>query len=130
MKIHGSTLSFPFRVDPQRGTLATIDDPVQIITESITSIVETFVYERKLLRDYGISDPLFTIVDVAFAAQMAFQLKLKIDRYEKLARNVRIEVLDGGDNRIALRVAFSVGWSNVPYNLVFPLWRRREELSQ
>lgn len=130
MSLQGSCLSHPIRVD-KRGTLATIDLREAIVAESIRSIIETRQGERVMVPDYGIPDFVFSVVDFAFGARLAYFVKQQIEKYEPLVSQVKVtpgELNDEGFRaglavgRVALSVSYTVRGSNVPRNLVFPVW--------
>ncbi|PYS88965.1 MAG: baseplate protein [Acidobacteria bacterium] len=134
MNIQGSCLSFPFRAD-LRGTLATVSDRDAMIRESIAAIIETRKGERVMLPDYGIADYVFSVVDGGFAARLGYEVKIQIERYEPLVASVQVQAgtqaEDGqfisrlvvDEQRVALLVTYTARGSNMPRNLVYPLWR-------
>jgi phage baseplate assembly protein W len=132
MSIQGSCLSHPFRPDV-RGMLATIATREAIAAESIASIIETRQGERVMAPDYGIPDFVFSVVDFAFAARFAYFVERQIKNYEPLVNQVKVVAgsLTDGDafvaglsqGRVALSIAYTIRGSNVPLNLVYPLWR-------
>jgi hypothetical protein len=128
MSFYGSTLSYPFRPD-ERGMLATVSDPVEIVAQSIRAIMRTIKYECLDLPEAGTEDLIFSIVDVYFAVRKAFDIVQQIRDYEPLAEGVRAEVLVNNDPftgqrdyRVAIRIFFTVSGSNNAYNLTFPEW--------
>ena len=131
MTIQGSCLSHPFRADV-RGTLATIATREEIVAESIKSIIETRQGERVMVPDYGIPDFVFSVADFAFAARLGYFVERQIKNYEPLVNQVKIqpgELTDSGfvaglaQGRVALSVTYTVRGSNVPLNLVYPVWQ-------
>lgn len=137
MSIFGSCLSFPILVD-QRGTLATVSDPVEIVRQSIASIIETRQGERVLLPDYGLPDFLFEVIDSGFAIRVAYLLEQQIRKYEPLVDELEITVgiIEDGNftsgftldqQRAAIQVRFSVRGSGAEGNLVYPVWQLRKE---
>jgi phage baseplate assembly protein W len=131
MSLQGSCLSHPIRPDV-RGTLATIDSREAIVAESMKAIVETWKGERVMVPDYGISNWIFSVVDFAFGPRVAYELQLQIKNYEPLVDQVMIragEMTDAGfvaglaTGRAALNIDYTIRGSNVPRNLVFPLWQ-------
>lgn len=128
---HGSCLSHPFRPD-MRGTLATIDQREAIVAESIRAIVETRQGERVMVPDYGIPDFVFNVVDFAFGPRLAYFVERQILNYEPLVAKVKVaagELTDEGfleglsNGRVALSLTYWLRGSNVPRNLVFPVWQ-------
>ena len=133
--IHGSCLALPLSADV-RGTLATVSSREQIVGQSILSILSTRQGERVMLPDYGIPDYIFSIADAGFIPRVGYFLRQQMLKYEPLVDTVRVTVgslagdefvpgfnLDAG--RAALQVLFTVRGSNVPHNLVFPVWELR-----
>lgn len=131
MPLQGSCLSHPVRADV-RGTVATIGSREAIVAESIRSIVSTRQGERVMAPDYGIPDFVFDVVDFAFAARLGYWVALQVKKYEPLVASVKVtagEVTDDGFRaglavgRVALSIGYTVRGSNVPRNLVFPVWQ-------
>ncbi len=131
MSIQGSCLSHPIRAD-QRGTLATINSREAIVAESIRAIVETRQGERVMAPDYGIPDSVFSVIDFGFAARLGYFVELAIRFYEPLVDRVKVtagEITDEGFRaglavgRVALNIRYTIRGSNVPRNLVFPVWQ-------
>lgn len=132
MNFSGSTISHPFRPD-QRGTLATINTGAEIISESITAILEIRQGERVMMPDYGIPDYVFEVIDAGFAARLAYSLEEQIKRYEPLVERVKVTVgiFDDGrfesgvttdPHRAAVRIVYTERGSNTTRNLIFPTW--------
>jgi phage baseplate assembly protein W len=131
MSLQGACLSHPIRPDV-RGTLATIDSREAIVAESIRAIVETRQGERVMVPDYGIPDFVFDVVDFGFAARLAYFVERQIRRYEPLVDRVKVlagEMTDDGFlaglavGKVALDIRYTIAGSNVPRNLVFPIWQ-------
>jgi len=132
MSIQGSCLSHPFRADV-RGTVATIAAREAIAAESIRSIIETWQGERVMVPDYGLPrDLVFSVVDFGLGARLAYSVERQIKNYEPLVDQVKIqagEMTDSGfvaglaQGRVALSVTYTVRGSNVPRNLVYPVWQ-------
>jgi phage baseplate assembly protein W len=136
MTIQGSWLSRPFRVD-QRGMFATTADRVDMIQQSIRSILETRQGERVMVPDYGIPDFVFAVMDSGFVARLGYFLMQQLRKYEPLIDSVRVrmgttadDVFTPGftaDQQIAaIQIEFTERGSNTPRNLVFPTWRLRQ----
>ena len=130
MSIQGSCLSHPIRPDV-RGTLATIATRDAIVAESIKSIIETRQGERVMVPDYGIPDFVFSVADFGFAARLAYFVERQIKNYEPMVSQVKVsagELNDGAfvaglaQGRVALSVNYTIVGTNVPRNLVFPVW--------
>lgn len=123
MNLHGSTISFPFRVDG-RGTLVTTSNREEIITQAIADIIETRKGERVMMPDYGIPDLVFEVQDFSFAARLAYALEEQIIAYVPLVRSVEVKASTDEEGRAIAEVRYTeVGAVNAPRNLVFPVWR-------
>ena len=131
MSLQGSSLSHPFRAD-LRGTLVAISQRETIVAESIKSIIETRQGERVMAPDYGIPDFVFSVADFSFAARLAYFVERQIKAYEPLVDQVKViagEMTDKGflaglaHGRVALSLTYTVRGSNVPRNLVYPVWQ-------
>jgi phage baseplate assembly protein W len=129
--IQGSCLSHPFRADV-RGMLATVTTREAIVAESIQNIIETRQGERVMVPDYGIPDFVFSVVDGGFAARLAYHVEQQIRNYEPLVERVRVKAgseINGEfvagleQGRVAISVTYKVRGSNVPLNLVYPVWQ-------
>jgi phage baseplate assembly protein W len=130
MNFHGSMLSHPLRAD-ERGALVIVSSPVDLIEQSIVSILETRQGERVMLPDYGLPDVVFEVQDAGFAARLAFYIQQQVLRYEPLVAEVNAVVgslnPEGAfDRSLAGRVAVNITWTergaNTPRNLLYPLW--------
>lgn len=130
MKLQGSCLSLPVRPD-RRGTLATVADRAEIVRQSTISIIETRQGERVMLPDYGIPDFVFSVVDAGFAPRFAYQVEQQIKKYEPLVTSVKAKAMTIEDaanpHAVAIQVTYTVRGSNVPLNLVYPVWRLRPD---
>jgi uncharacterized protein len=126
MAIQSSCLSYPISAD-RRGTLATIHDLAGIVRQSIISIIETRQGARVMLPDYGIPDLVFSVVDAGFAERFAYYVGQQVKNYEPLVESVQVRAttIEDVDNpqAAAISVAYTVRGSNVPRNLVYPVWR-------
>jgi phage baseplate assembly protein W len=138
MSIQGSGLSLP--ISAARGTLATISSRVKIVEQSIISIIETRQGERVMLPGYGMPDLVFAVVDAGFASRFAYYVEQQIKNYEPLVLSVKVRagsideggLFDSASNphKAALQITYTVRGSNVPNNLVYPVWRLRAEVQQ
>jgi phage baseplate assembly protein W len=135
MSLHGSWLTHPIQFD-QRGSLQTTADRLQMVAQSIASIVETRQGERVMVPDYGIPDFVFEVMDAGFSARLAYFLERQIRRYEPLVDRVSIRVgtlkgdkfapgFTADEQLAAIEIEFTVRGSNTPRNLVYPTWELR-----
>lgn len=121
MNFHGSCLQLPFRPDA-RGTLAVTAERDKIVEQSVRSIVSTRQGERVMVYDYGIPDFVFDVIDAGFAARLAYFIEQQVQRYEPLVERIKVRVEGADAQRANVSINFTVRGSNVPRNLVFPVW--------
>ena len=136
MGFQGSLLTHPIQPD-HRGTLGTTSNRLEMIAESLASIIETRQGERVMVPDYGVPDFVFGVMDAGFSARLAFFLEQQIRRYEPLVERVRVKAgaLVAGEfvsglvedlQQAAVAIEYTVRGENTPRNLVYPVWRLRE----
>lgn len=126
MNLHGSAISFPFRVDA-RGTFVTTATRSEVITEAIADIIETRRGERVMMPDYGIPDFVFEVQNFSFAARLAFLLAEQIRKYVPLVRSVKVDAATDEEGRAIVDIKYTeVGEVNAPRNLVYPVWRLQD----
>jgi hypothetical protein len=143
MGIHGSTLSFPFRVDA-RGTLATVSDPAEIAEQFLRDLIETRLGERVMLPGYGLPDHIFAVKNAGFTVQLAAELEEQARNYltgtiRPLLQSIEVSVgevdNDGAfepgfsldPHLAAISVTFQLQGDNTERNLVFPTFQFRGE---
>ncbi|HEX8747376.1 MAG TPA: hypothetical protein VF717_09255 [Pyrinomonadaceae bacterium] len=137
--IHGSCLSFPFRVDA-RGSLATVSDPEEMARQFLTDLIETRLYERVLVPDYGTTDPAFQVADAGWLARLAYELEEQVKDYLPIISSISVRpgFLENGDfiqefsldqQRVALLIIYTIRGSNTPHNMVYPGWQLRPEIT-
>jgi phage baseplate assembly protein W len=136
VNIHGTCLSSPVVAD-RRGTLAIIRDRAEIVRQSIIAIITTRQGERVMLPDYGLPDYVFSVIDAGFAARFAYLVERQVKNYEPLVETVQVRAGSAVDDntfdltlnphRAAIQVIYTVRGRNVPFNLVYPVWRLRAE---
>lgn len=127
MNLQGSTIDFPFRSD-SRGTFVTTDDRATVIGQAIEDILETVRGERVLCPDYGIPDFLFSVLNSSFIHRFAYVLEQQIRAYVPLVLDVKIKEVTNDAGRVFVEIRYTeVGSINAPGNLVFPVWRYREQ---
>lgn len=136
MDFYGSTLSYPFRPDPQAGTLAVVSGPEQIVAQSIVAIMRTMKWECLDLPRAGLNHKVFEIVGLSFAVRTAYEVVQQIKDYEPLAEQVRAEVWTSASpfsfmsGRVAIAIFFKVRGTNSELNMVFPAWDLRKEVKR
>lgn len=128
-----STLSFPIKPD-RRGTLATVSDGNEIITQAILDLVETRMGERKMLPSYGLPDFLFDALDDTFAFRLALYVEEQIRNYIFAIESVKVEagtIIDGSfrsgelsqPHQAAIKILWSKRGQAIPQELIYPTWR-------
>lgn len=123
MNLHGSNLDFPLRPDV-RGTVATRSDRSGIISQAIADLIETRRGERVMMPDYGLPDFIFSVMDLGFAARLAYHLEEQILKYVPLVASVTIATVADGEGRAEISLTYTeVGEIASPKNLVFPIWQ-------
>ncbi len=134
MNILGSTISFPFRPDDNRGVMAVIANDDEIITQSIFDLLETRQGERQLLPNFGLPDVLFDVIDASFAPRLAFFIEEQIRNYIMAIEAVSAESGNIKNGRFepnalptihiaAIRVRWTKRGRAVPQELIYPTWR-------
>ena len=137
MNITGSALSFPFRFDPNTGSLATTATAVEedltgrvlseedlLIKEALFDLIETRLNELVMLPAYGLPDYLFSVMDAGFAARLAYQLETQIQNYIPMVEKVSIKNAVDEQGRAIVELSYSKrGSIESPKNLVFPVWQ-------
>lgn len=137
MTPHGSTLLHPFQAD-RRGKLAATSDKSTIVEQSIVRLLRTRRGERWMQPDLGVRDFVFETGGAGLASAVAFNLADQIAKYVPRARNVRVlagwlrgeEFVRGyttDEQQAAVSVHYSVEGDPAERNMVFPLWRLKEE---
>lgn len=127
MNIHGSCLSFPVVAD-QRGTMAVVSNPADIVAQQILSLIETRQGERVMLCDYGLPDYVFAVRGAAFENTLAYFLRQQVMNYVPGVETINTRTaFASGEHEAHIRVEWTLRGSNVPYNLVFPTRRLRGE---
>jgi hypothetical protein len=140
MSIHGSCLAFSFQPD-ERGSLRTVIDPVEMAVQFLNDLIETRIQERVMMPGYGMRDRIFSVMGAGFTAQLAADLEEQANLYLPIISSIKIlagEQFDGGaflpgfttdQQRAAIKVEFTIRGTNVPQNLVFPVWQLRGGLN-
>lgn len=129
MNLHGSTISFPPRVDA-RGSVVTTARRDEVISQAIADLIETRRGERVMLPDYGMPDFVFGVQDFSFAPRIAYLLRQQIRRYVPLVKDVWVKATTDEDHRAILDVRYTeVGSITAPKNLVYPVWNLQEGIA-
>jgi hypothetical protein len=120
----GRGLAFPIRTDAT-GSIALVGGEREIV-ESIRLILATSPGERPMRPEFGcaIHDLVFAPADAATAGQIAYQVRLSLERWE--TRITLTDVLVGFDEvdrgTLLIDVRYTLRGSNDPRNLVFPFY--------
>jgi phage baseplate assembly protein W len=115
---------FPMRTD-RTGSIVLVTREREI-EESIRLILETAPGERPMRPEFGcaIHDFVFAPADSATAGQLAYEVRIALDRWEPRIDvddvQVRFDDVDSGTLYVDIR--YSIRGTNDPRNLVFPFY--------
>lgn len=120
----GAGWAFPLRTD-RTGSIALVHDQREI-EESIHLILATSPGERPMRPEFGcaVHDYVFAPADAATAGDIAYAVRVALDRWEPRidVENVLVH-FDGADDGVLLiDVQYTVRGTNDPRNLVFPFY--------
>jgi phage baseplate assembly protein W len=120
----GAGWSFPMRTDASGGiALSTREREIE---EAIRLILATAKGERPMRPEFGcgVHDLVFSPVNEATAAEIGYEVRLSLERWEP-----RIEVLDvrvsqysGDPGVLLIDIRYEIRDTNNPRNLVFPFY--------
>jgi len=120
----GAGWAFPPRTDATGGIALVRDD--REIAESIRLILATAPGERPMRPEFGcaLGDYVFAPADAGTAGQLAYEVRLALDRWEPRIEVAEVAVrFDEADNGVLyLEIGYSVRGTNDPRNLVFPFY--------
>lgn len=120
----GSGIAFPLRTDAT-GALALVNRSREI-EESIRLILGTSPGERPMRPDFGsrISEHVFSPADANTAGQLAYDVRVALDRWEPRIDLERLEVRfdDAEDGVLYIDIEYRIRGTNDPRNLVFPFY--------
>lgn len=123
MNLHGSAISFPFRVDA-RGTFVVATRRDDVVADAIRDVIETRRGERVMMPDYGIRDFVFAVQDFSFGRRLAGVIEDQLKKYVPLVKSVRATSEMDEEGRSVVNIRYEeVGSVNAPRNLVYPVWR-------
>jgi len=120
----GAGWAFPPRVDAT-GAIALVRGEREL-TEAIRLILATSPGERSMRPEFGcaINDYVFAPADAGTAGQLAYEVRLALDRWEPRIEvqdvSVRFDAVDDGVLYIDIR--YVVRGASDPRNLVFPFY--------
>lgn len=120
----GAGWAFPARTDPT-GAVALVTGR-QEIEESIRLILATAPGERPMRPLFGcaIHDYVFAPADAATAGQLAYEVRMSLERWEPRIDLAEVAVsFDTADlGKLYIDIRYSVRGTNDPRNLVFPFY--------
>lgn len=120
----GAGWAFPPRTDAT-GSIALVRGGREI-EESIRLILSTSPGERPMRPEFGcaLHDYVFAPADAGTAGQLAYEVRLALDRWEPRITVADVTVrFDDADNGVLyIDITYSVRDANDPRNLVFPFY--------
>jgi phage baseplate assembly protein W len=125
----GHGWAFPLRTDAN-GDMALVGQEREI-EEAVRLILGTAYGERPMRPEFGcaIHDFVFASADAATAAQIAFEVRASLRRWEPRIDVHDVDVSSDADDtsRLFIDIRYSVKASNDRRNLVFPFYIIPEE---
>ncbi|MUN61954.1 baseplate protein [Kocuria sediminis] len=120
----GSGWAFPVRTD-RTGGVALVRE-IREIEESIYLILATSPGERPMRPEFGcaVHDYVFAPADAATAGDIAFAVRVALDRWEPRINleDVLVHLDTATDGVLLIEVQYTVRGANDPRNLVFPFY--------
>jgi len=120
----GSGLAFPMRTDATAGFALVSGD--REIMESIQLILGTAPGERPMRPEFGcaIHDFVFAPADVATAGQIAYEVRIALERWEPriVLEDVQVGFGLADQGTLLIDIRYALRGSNDPRNLVFPFY--------
>jgi phage baseplate assembly protein W len=120
----GAGWAFPVRTDVT-GSIALVSGEREVI-ESIQLILATAPGERPMRPEFGcaIHDLVFAPADAATAGQIAYEVRLALERWEPRAAVTDVVVsFDRADRgTLLIEIRYTIRGDNDPRNLVFPFY--------
>jgi hypothetical protein len=125
----GRGWAFPLRADPS-GDIALVSQEREI-EESIRLILGTALGERPMRPEFGcaIHDYVYAGADAATAAQVGFEVRASLKRWEPRidVQDVAVTIDDGDRSLLYIDIRYAIRSLNDPRNLVFPFYVIPEE---
>lgn len=125
----GRGWAFPLRADPS-GDIALVGHEREV-EESIRLILGTAYGERPMRPEFGcaIHDYIYAGADAATAAQIGFEVRASLRRWEPRIEidDVAVTVDDTDRSLLYIDISYSIKSTNDPRNLVFPFYVIPEE---
>ncbi len=120
----GAGWAFPLRTDAT-GSIALVNGEREIV-ESIRLILATSPGERPMRPEFGcaIHDLVFAPADAATAGQIAYEVRVALERWEpRIVVGDVVVRFDQADRGVLLiEIRYTIRSSNDPRNLVFPFY--------
>jgi phage baseplate assembly protein W len=124
MDFIGRGLAFPVHTDAT-GSVALVGGDREII-ESVTLILGTAPGERPMRPEFGcaVHDLVFAPADAATAGQIAYEVRVALERWEPRIEltDVVVGFEDVRRGRLLIDVRYTLRGTNDPRNLVFPFY--------
>ncbi len=120
----GSGWAFPLRTD-RTGSIALARETREI-EESIYLILATAPGERPMRPEFGsaVHDYVFAPADASTAGDIAFAVRVALDRWEPRINleDILVHLDTAADGVLLIEVQYTVRGTNDPRNLVFPFY--------
>ena len=120
----GSGWAFPLRTD-RTGSIALVRQTREI-EESIYLILATAPGERPMRPEFGcaVHDYVFAPADASTAGDIAFAVRVALDRWEPRINleDILVHLDTTADGVLLIEVQYTVRGTNDPRNLVFPFY--------
>jgi phage baseplate assembly protein W len=120
----GAGWAFPVHTDAT-GSVALVTGEREVI-ESIRLILATAPGERPMRPEFGcaIHDLVFAPADAATAGQIAYEVRLSLERWEPriTVSDVVVRFDEADRGTLLIEIRYSLKTSNDPRNLVFPFY--------
>ena len=124
MDFIGRGLSFPVRTDAT-GSVALVDGDREVV-ESIRLILATAPGERPMRPEFGcaIHDLVFAPADSTTAGQIAYEVRLSLERWEPRIdlTDVIVDFAEADNGTLLIDIRYTLRNTNDPRNLVFPFY--------
>jgi phage baseplate assembly protein W len=125
----GRGWAFPLRTDAN-GSVALVGNEREI-EESIRLIIGTAYGERPMRPEFGcaIHDFIYAGADAATAAQIGFEVRASLKRWEPRidVQDVTVTIDEADRSLLYIDIRYTVRSTNDPRNLVFPFYVIPEE---
>ena len=120
----GAGWAFPLRTDAT-GSIALVGGEREIV-ESIRLILATSPGERPMRPEFGcaIHDLVFAPADAATAGQIAYEVRVSLERWEPRIdlHDVQVDFAEAATGVLLINIRYALRGTNDPRNLVFPFY--------